>query len=157
MISITQDEEKRYLQLQEMALDFARHGNVFELSKMIDAGLNIDLSDTKGNTLLMLASYNNQEDVVTYLIQNNASLDKRNDRGQTPLAGVCFKGYLNIVKILVESGADKYANNGMGTTPITFASMFGHKEIYEYLTNNKRNSIYTWLTSCVFYIKSLFK
>jgi len=157
MISITQDEETRYLQLQEMALDFARQGNVFELSKMIDAGLNIDLSDNKGNTLLMLASYNNQEDVVTYLIQNNASVDKRNDRGQTPLAGVCFKGYLNIVKILVENGADKYANNGMGATPITFASIFGNKEIYEYLTNNKQSSFYTTLTKSIFYIKNLFK
>ena len=157
MISITQDEELRYQELQIMAFDFARHGKTYELSKMIDSGLNVDLCDNKGNTFLMLASYNNQEEVVSYLIKNNASIDKRNDRGQTPLAGVCFKGYFNIVKILVENGADKYADNGMGTTPIIFSSIFGHKEIYEYLTNKKANKFYSLLISSIFYVKSLFK
>ncbi len=157
MISITHDEEERYAQLQVMALDFARHGNVDELSKMINAGLNVDLCDTKGNTLLMLASYNNQEEVVKYLIKNDASIDKKNDRGQTPLAGVCFKGYLNIVKLLVENGANIYEDNGLGTTPITFASIFGHKEIVIYLTKERPNRVYSALSSIIFYIKEKFR
>jgi len=153
MISITQDEEERYAQLQLMALDFARKGNTEELSRMINAGLNIDLSDNKGNTLLMLASYNNQEETVKFLLDNNAQVDKKNDRGQTPLAGVCFKGYINIVKLLVKSGANIYEDNGLGTTPVTFASIFGHKDIVLFLTNKKPNKFYSFISQIVFYIK----
>jgi len=157
MISISQDEERRYAQLQVMALDFARHGNTNELSKMINAGLNIDLSDNKGNTLLMLASYNNQEETVSYLLNNDASVDKKNDRGQTPLAGVCFKGYINIVKLLVKNGANIYEDNGLGTTPVTFASIFGHKDIVFYLTKKNPSKIYEFISSIIFYIKNKVK
>ncbi len=155
MISITQDEEKRYEQLQLMALDFARVGNVIELSRMIEAGLSIDLCDNKGNSLIMLASYHNQEEMVSFLIKNGALVDKKNDRGQTPLAGVCFKGYLNIVKLLVENGANKYEDNGLGATPVTFASLFGHEDIVLYLTKKKPKKIYSFLSSIILFIKSL--
>ncbi len=157
MISITVNEEDRYAQLQHMALDFARQGNTDELSKMIYSGLNINLCDHKGNSLLMLASYNNQLKLVKFLIENEAEVDKRNDRGQTPLAGVCFKGYFEMVKLLVEKGkADIHANNGMGTTPVTFSALFGHKEITDYLTKDKKSVIYSRLTNIISYIRRVF-
>lgn len=155
MISITQDEEKRYEQLQLIALDFARSGDVFELSKMIDAGLSVNLCDSKGNSLIMLASYHNKEEMVSFLIKSGALVDKKNDRGQTPLAGVCFKGYLNIVKLLVNAGANKYEDNGMGATPITFASLFGHEDIVLFLTNKKPKRIYSFISKILLFIKGL--
>ncbi len=157
MIAITADEEERYAELQNMALDFARKGNLDELSRMIYSGLNINLSDHKGNSLLMLASYNNQIELVEFLIKKGAEVDKRNDRGQTPLAGVCFKGYFEMVKLLVEKGkANIYANNGMGTTPVTFSALFGHKEITEYLTKDKKSTVYSMLTNTISYIRRVF-
>lgn len=135
---ITQEELKRYEELQIMALEFARRGKTKELESMIDAGLGVNLSDHKGNSLLMLASYNGNLDTTTMLISKNADIDRKNDRGQTPLAGVCFKGYLDIVKALVEAGANIYENNGLGTTPLFFASMFGHSDIVKYLQDRKK-------------------
>jgi uncharacterized protein len=41
--TVTEAEEKRYAELQQIALD---------------AGLPVNLSDARGNSLLMLASYN---------------------------------------------------------------------------------------------------
>lgn len=126
-------EEKRYEELQRMALNFARYGQSSELEKMILHGLSVNLQDEKGNTLLMLAAYNGQEKVVQMLLKHGADVDLKNDRGQTPLAGVCFKGYFNITKVLVENGANIRENNGLGATPLTFAALFGHKDIVEYL------------------------
>lgn len=132
--NITQEELKRYEELQIMALEFARRGKTKELESMLDAGLEVNLSDHKGNSLLMLASYNGNLETTKMLISKNAVVDRKNDKGQTPLAGVCFKGYLEIAKVLVENGANIHENNGMGTTPLMFASIFGHSDIVKYLS-----------------------
>ncbi|WP_169941384.1 ankyrin repeat domain-containing protein [Campylobacter sp. RM15925] len=141
-LEISKEEEARYNELCLMALDFARKDEVSELEKMIKAGLNVNLKSAKGDTLLMLASYNNSINTVKMLIANGALVDERNDRGQTPLAGAAFKGYLDVVKALVEAGADINANNGMGATPHTFAVMFGRSEVAKYLLSvNKKPSL----------------
>ena len=143
----TEQELKRYEELQVFALDFARTGKTEDLKAMLQAGMPVNLSDHKGNSLIMLASYNGNFETTVMLVDFGAEVDKKNDRGQTPLAGVCFKGYIEIVKVLVKAGANIYENNGMGTTPIMFASMFGNYEIVKYLsqqnkTHNMKVKIY---------------
>ncbi|WP_044417097.1 ankyrin repeat domain-containing protein [Halarcobacter anaerophilus] len=132
-VLLTKDEEQRYEQLQHMALNFARSGETKTLKSMISAGINVNLSDEKGNSLLMLASYNKNYNCTKMLLEQKADIDKRNDRGQTPLGGVCFKGDLNLVKLLLSYGADIDSDNGGGRTPLMFAAMFGHKEIVDFL------------------------
>jgi ankyrin repeat protein len=129
----TSDEIKRYEELQVFALDFARTGKTQDLKAMLQSGMPVNLCDHKGNSLIMLASYNGNFETTVMLVDFGAEVDKKNDRGQTPLAGVCFKGYIDIVKVLVKAGANIYENNGMGTTPIMFASMFGNSEIVKFL------------------------
>ena len=142
-------ELKRYEELQTIALELAREGNTQDLKAMLVAGMPVNLSDHKGNTLLMLASYNNNIETTQMLVDFGAQVNKKNDRGQTPLAGVCFKGYKDIVKILVKAGANIYENNGMGMTPIMFASMFGNQEIVRYLSegeNNLKTKVYLMIS-----------
>ena len=133
MQPISQEEEARYVELQEMALDFARKGQNDILASMLESGLHVNLSDAKGNTLLMLASYNGELETVRALIAYGACVDQRNDRDQTPLGGASFKGYLEICKVLVEAGAKVHADNGGGRTPIMFAALFGRVAVVEYL------------------------
>ncbi len=131
------DEQKRYDELCLMALDFARYNNHQELQKMLDAKLPVDLQDDKGNSLLMLATYNGSFECAKMLIEYGADVDLKNDKGQTPLAGVCFKGNFEMVKLLVKAGANINENNGLGATPYTFACMFGHVDIANWL--NEQN------------------
>lgn len=153
-VEITSEELKRYEELQVLALDFAREGRTQDLKKMIEAGMSVNLTDHKGNTLLMLASYNGNAETSQMLVDFKADVDRKNDKGQTPLAGVCFKGYLDIVKILVNAGANIYENNGLGATALTFASMFGNTQIVEYLTKQDKNKsfkykIYLWFSKII--------
>ncbi|MGE9296866.1 MAG: ankyrin repeat domain-containing protein, partial [Puniceicoccales bacterium] len=94
-LTITAEEEARYAELQRQALDFARAGDTEMLASMIDAGLPVNLADEKGQSLIMLASYNGNLDTTRMLLDRGAEPDQRNERGQTPLGGVCFKGYLD--------------------------------------------------------------
>jgi ankyrin repeat protein len=130
---LTEAEEARYAELQRQALDFARHGETETLRLMVEAGLPVNLCDHKGQSLLMLASYNGNQETTEMLLALGAEVDRRNDRGQTPLGGVAFKGYLDIVKLLAEHGADINADNGGGMTPLSFAAMFGQRDVVEYL------------------------
>ncbi|RBQ31151.1 hypothetical protein CRU92_08245 [Arcobacter sp. FW59] len=138
-MEVSQEEQKRYEELQILALDFARQGKTKDLELMLESGMAVNLTDHKGNTLLMLASYNGNFDTVQMLLDFKADVDRKNDKGQTPLAGVCFKGYLDIVKLLVNAGANMHENNGMGTTPLMFASMFGNTQIVVYLNEKDKS------------------
>ena len=57
-MEISKEEEERYVQLQMMALDFAREGNTQELELMIKHGMSVNLCTHKDDSLLMLATYN---------------------------------------------------------------------------------------------------
>jgi|TARA_R110002050_G_scaffold109980_2_gene221817 ankyrin repeat protein len=159
-MEVSPEEQKRYEELQFMALEFARRGQTEDLKAMLDVGMPANLCDHKGNSLLMLASYNRNLGTTRMLIDLGAQVDKKNDRGQTPLAGVCFKGYLEITKELVSAGANIYENNGMGTTPIMFASMFGNYEIVKYLNSQNssfKSKIYLTISKLFSLVKGLFK
>ncbi|KAB7887659.1 ankyrin repeat domain-containing protein [Poseidonibacter ostreae] len=134
--AITKEEEKRFEELQLLALDYAREGKTDQLDKMLSYGMPINLCTHKNDTLLMLATYNGNYETAQMLINNGANLNKVNQREQTPLEGVCFKGYIKIVKLLVENGAEVTSNS------INFASIFGHKEIVKYLKDKTPSKKY---------------
>jgi uncharacterized protein len=127
--TVTEAEEKHYAGLQQMALGFARNGETKHLAAMLHAGLPVNLSDAKGNSLLMLASYHGEVETARMLLENEADVDRRNDRGQTPLGGAAFKGYEEIIALLLAHDADIDADNGGGMTPIMFAAMFGRTKV----------------------------
>jgi hypothetical protein len=131
--AITQAEETRYAELQALALDYARAGETEPLAGMLRHGLPVNLADAKGNTLLMLASYNGNPETTRMLLEFGAEVDRRNSRGQTPLGGAAFKGYDDILTLLLAHGADIDGDNGGGMTPIMFASMFGRTGAVEQL------------------------
>lgn len=125
---VTPEEEKRYAQLQTMALDFARQGDTETLASMVQAGLPVNLADHKGNSLLMLAAYHGHAPTVARLLALGAEVDRPNDRGQTPLGGVAFKGYPEVARTLLAAGADPNADHGGGCTPLLLAELFGRSD-----------------------------
>lgn len=130
---VTEAEEKRYAELQLLALDAARTGDTSLLVSMVRAGLSVNLQDAKGNTLLMLASYHGHPATVDVLLEYGAEPDRRNLRQQTPLGGVAFKGYVEVASLLLDAGADLNADQGGGTTPLMLASLFGRTDMVRLL------------------------
>ena len=154
-------EEQRYAELQAMALDAARHGDLETLGPMLQAGMPANLRDEKGNTLLMLAAYHGHADTVKLLVRYDAEVDARNDREQTPLAGVAFKGHVDIAQVLLDAGADPVADQGGGRTPVMFAAMFGHLEMVKLLEKRAvakgwRRSSLGWLARIMAIPRSIF-
>ncbi|RGP68276.1 hypothetical protein FSPOR_5427 [Fusarium sporotrichioides] len=71
--------------------DAARKGDVATFEQALPAGLPPNLTNDKGDTLLMLAAYHGHAGLVKVLIQHGADPNRLNDRGQSPLAGAVFK------------------------------------------------------------------
>jgi ankyrin repeat protein len=146
---ITEAEQRRYAELQQMGLDAARQGDTDMLRPMLEAGMPVELKDGKGNTLLMLAAYHGNARTVELLLEKGAAPDARNDRDQTPLAGVAFKGHLDVARLLLAAGADPLADQGGGKTPVMFAAMFGHPGMVTLLegaaSSGKRKAWHGWL------------
>ena len=94
------------VELGNWLLDRARVGETERLADYADHGMPVDLTDAKGNTLLMLAAYHGHAATVRALAERGARVDAVNDRGQTPLAAAVFKGDVEVVRVLLAAGAD---------------------------------------------------
>lgn len=106
--------------------DLARGGETDALAAYLDAGAPVDLTNEKGDTLLILASYHEHEDTVALLLERGADVTRLNDRGQNALVCAVFKQSPGIVRRLVAAGADPDA--GTPSARAT-AQYFGAAEI----------------------------
>ncbi|MFB4285443.1 MULTISPECIES: ankyrin repeat domain-containing protein [unclassified Nonomuraea] len=96
-------------ELEEFAtrmFDLARAGDTEALRAYVEAGVPANLTNGKGDTLLMLAAYYGHAETVRMLVTRGADPNRVNDRGQTPLAGAVFKKESAVVRALLEAGAD---------------------------------------------------
>ncbi|KAI4245155.1 MAG: hypothetical protein L6R42_010274, partial [Xanthoria sp. 1 TBL-2021] len=82
----------------------ARTGDLPIFQQAIPAGLPVNLTNDKGDTLLMLASYHTHPTLVRYLLSQNADPNTLNDRGQSPLAGAVFKAAGGVPGVSVQDG-----------------------------------------------------
>ncbi|KAK3639162.1 hypothetical protein LTR56_008753 [Elasticomyces elasticus] len=118
------------LALATKLFDFSRQGKTAELRQYITAGIPVNLTNHKGDTLLMLAAYHGHLETVSMLLELQADVNVLNERGQSPIAGAVFKGYPEIVKALVDGGAEIY---GGQPNAVDSARMFRRDDILEVL------------------------
>ncbi|MDX6343187.1 MAG: uncharacterized protein QOH87_3325 [Trebonia sp.] len=114
------------LQLAAKIFNLAREGAAVTLTAYVDAGVPANLSNDKGDTLVMLAAYHGHSQTVTALLERGADPDRPNDRGQTPLAGAVFKGERAVIEALLDGGADPTAGI---PSAVDTARMFGLNDL----------------------------
>lgn len=124
------DDGAAAIALAHALFDAARQGDAAMLARYLDAGVPFTLTNTAGDSLLMLAAYNGQPGVVADLLTRGADADQANDRGQTPLAGAVFKGHTEVARLLVEAGADPDAGTPSARDA---ARMFDRADVLELL------------------------
>ncbi|WP_436837647.1 ankyrin repeat domain-containing protein [Micromonospora rifamycinica] len=86
--------------------DLARAGEAAELGSQVDAGLPVNMTNAKGDTLLILAAYHARPETVAALLARGADHRRVNDRGQTALAAAVFRRDTETVRALLDAGAD---------------------------------------------------
>jgi len=116
------------VELATKIFDLARQGRTEALVAYLDAGVPANLTNDRGDSLVMLAAYHGHAEAVRALLTRGAEADRINDRGQTPLAGAVFKGETDVIKALLEGGADPSAGTPSAADT---ARMFGKTELLE--------------------------
>ncbi|WOX25572.1 ankyrin repeat domain-containing protein [Streptomyces solicathayae] len=125
-MSETPDPE--VVELATKVFDLARTGDADTLAAYVDAGVPANLTNDRGDSLVMLAAYHGHADAVAALLARGADADRANDRGQTPLAGAVFKGEDAVVRALLAGGANPEAGT---PSAVDTARMFGKAELLE--------------------------
>jgi uncharacterized protein len=94
------------IELARRVFDLARSGSTEELAAYVDAGVPVNLTNDKGDTLLILAAYHSHPETVGALLERGADHSRANDRGQTALAAAVFRQSADTVARLLAAGAD---------------------------------------------------
>ncbi|CAL9593887.1 ankyrin repeat domain-containing protein [Streptomyces sp. enrichment culture] len=116
------------VELATKIFQLARRGRADELAAYVDAGVPANLTNDRGDSLVMLAAYHGHPEAVRVLLERGADPDRVNDRGQTPLAGAVFKGETEVIDALLQAGADP----ALGTpSAVDTARMFERTELLE--------------------------
>jgi ankyrin repeat protein len=116
------------VELATKIFDLARRGETETLVAYVDAGVPADLTNDRGDSLVMLAAYHGHADAVRALLERGAEADRVNDRGQTPLAGAVFKGEEAVIRVLLAVGADPAAGT---PSAVDTARMFAKTDLLE--------------------------
>jgi ankyrin repeat protein len=103
--------ESEVVDLASRLFDMARSGDAATMAAYLDAGVPVNLTNTNGDTMVMLASYHGHESAVAALIARGADVNRHNNRGQTPLAGAVFKNDTTIIELLLAADADPLAGS----------------------------------------------
>ncbi|MET9409348.1 ankyrin repeat domain-containing protein [Streptomyces sp. NPDC002935] len=114
------------VELATKIFDLARRGETETLVAYVDAGVPADLTNDRGDSLVMLAAYHGHAEAVRALLERGAEADRVNDRGQTPLAGAVFKGEEAVVRVLLAAGADPAAGT---PSAVDTARMFAKTDV----------------------------
>lgn len=98
--------------------DLAREGETTKLMTLIDQGIPVDLTDSKGDTLLILAAYNGHNALVEALVGRGAQINRLNDKGQGALTCAVFRKNVELTRFLLSQGADPRigAQNALAVT-----------------------------------------
>jgi uncharacterized protein len=126
-------------EIQDLAsrlFDWARSGDAARLAAYVDAGVPVNLTNTNGDTLVLLATYYGHQAAVAALIERGADVDRHNNRGQTPLAGAVFKNETTIIELLLEADADPLAGS---PSALETARFFGKEQFARRLLQNMRS------------------
>ena len=108
------------VELAGRVFDLARGGHTEELTAYVDAGVPVNLTNDKGDTLLILAAYHGHPVTVGALLDRGVDHSRVNDRGQTALAAAVFTQSAETVTRLIEAGADPDAGSPSARATATF-------------------------------------
>ncbi|ORX85962.1 ankyrin, partial [Anaeromyces robustus] len=109
------------------AIFIAYYHKKYEIFKyLFHQGANIYLTERYGNIysekyLLNIACKENNELIVTYLIDHGVDINKSDIKGETPLIISCRKLNTFLAKYLIDHGANINKKNKKGNTPLITA------------------------------------
>ena len=146
VISITVDDRVLYKEntvgcevIDSSLLQAVKDGNPTAVDILVFAGGDPNTSQVKGITPLMIASNNNNQELVQLILTFSVNINATSKSGLTAIYKASRHGHTDVVALLLEAGADLNMAENKGWTPLMTASYRGHAEIVKLLVEVKVN------------------
>lgn len=120
--------EQTWLILQIM-VQAASDGDEGTVTKYIDAGGNVNVKSSAGNTALIEAAQHGHAVMCRLLLRHGADVNTVGFNGCTALMKAASGGHIRIVRLLLEHGADPRIRDHYGWTAQNLAKQSGHSDI----------------------------
>lgn len=119
--------------------DVARKGNLSDIKALFEKDKSIiDAIDDKGSSMLILACYRGNDEVVSFLLDNNVDVNFVSKNGTALMACVVKSEFEFIDKLLLK-GAKIDVTDQNGITALMLAVQFNNPEMVKKLLNAKAN------------------
>jgi ankyrin repeat protein len=117
------DIDQDVLDFAHRMFDLAREGVTADLTAFVDEGVPVNLTNDKGDSLLILAAYHGHAETVRALLDRGADTGLVNVRGQTALGAAVFRQSAETVTALLDAGADPGAGGPSATEVAHFFAL----------------------------------
>lgn len=107
------------------------------LDLLLDRGVNIDLKDRSGQTLLSFAAERGYTDIMERLLKRAAKIESMDSNGWTPLTHATIKGQEMAMQLLLKHGVDINVGDQNGRTPLSHAVINGQGAAMQLLLHKK--------------------
>lgn len=121
------------LHLQNPAITTMLSNDIDKFDRMIRTETPVNLTDTDGQPLILLAARNGLEKAVEILIRQGARVDYADPHGNTALMWAADQGHDRIVERLLAAGANPNLQNRQGLTPLIRAARNGQRMVVDLL------------------------
>lgn len=116
----------------------AGFGTLDAITKLLDAGADVNAKNRRGSTPLHWAVYD--ESKVRLLLSRGASINAKQVEGRTPVfLAASFANSHTVLRVLLERGADANVATANGQTPLMAAARRGDIEALRLLLDAKAN------------------
>jgi ankyrin repeat protein len=99
----------------------ARNGDTAAVDYLLRKGTSVQIANSAGETVLIIAAANGYLDMVELVLNNRARVDDQDSSGKTALCWAAERGHDTVVERLVKAGANVNHQNREGLTPLMFA------------------------------------
>lgn len=121
---------------QEAAFDFVRNNQFESLQKLVFQQKEVvNQLNKDGFSLLILASYKGNLEMVDFLLKNDADVNNVSEMGTAIMAAV-VKNKIEIVELLIQYGADVNLTDQAQTSAIHLAVQFTNIPMTQLLLNH---------------------
>ena len=120
-------------------LRYSFRGDIVKVGTILNSGLDPNIWNKAGQTPLQLAAGEGHLDMVTLLLDHNASLTLSSDGGYTPLLIAAYNQHTDVVAELIREGADVGDRRGDGESALMFAARAGNLNLVDLLARAGAN------------------
>lgn len=124
-----QEPKKEMKNMEEQLLTATEKKETATVISLLRQGTNINVTDNKGRTPIMIATYGNDVKTAKILLDAGADVNIQDGMKNNPFLYAGAEGYLEILKLTIDAGADPALTNRYGGTALIPAAEHDYVDV----------------------------